>query len=155
MPTTATGKSWWGKDRRSGGERRVQRGGRRAEPVKGRQFFFAYKVAGQRTHRGEEAGAADTAYAAGEADALGGFWGHAAQAWASFQGCGGRLHDDAFVLLQGVRFLAGLCGLVKNSSQLVALVAAFRKEAGKVSVLKIPVAEVFEEFPDLHKSSDD
>ena len=77
----------------------------------------------RRTHRGEEAAAADAADAAGETDALRGLWGQTAQRLLLFHGFCDRPHNDALVVLEVVLVYAVLSRLVQNCSQLIALVA--------------------------------
>jgi hypothetical protein len=108
----------------------------------------------RRTHGGEEAGTADEGQAAGEADALRGLRGQAAQAFLVLHGLGGRPHDDALVVLEIVWVFAGFGGLVENCAQLVALVAALGKKTSKFRCWKISMPKMFEQFPYLHHMSE-
>ncbi len=58
------------------------------------------------------------------------------------------------MFLQSAWAFTGLSSLFQNSSKLVALVAAFRKDTSKVCLRKVPVAKMFEEFPDLYNKSE-
>ena len=102
-----------------------------------------------RTHGGEETSGDDADAGREQTDILRGLRGQTAQGWTPFYGFRGYPHDDALVLRKARWFFAGFSSLVQDRSQLIALVTAFGKESGKIRCRKVPVAEVFEEFPYL------